>query len=42
MTALLREHSTRTQVRKTAFGNGIQPVGVLPLVRWLASKGDIA
>lgn len=42
MTALLRQHSIRAQVRKPALGNGIQPVDVLPLVRWLASKGHIA
>lgn len=42
MTAVLRQHSIKPQVRGPACGNGFQPVGVLPLVRWLARKGDIA
>lgn len=42
MTATLRQHSIRLQVPGATFGNGIQPVGVLPLVRRLANKGDIA
>lgn len=42
MTAMLGQHSTRPPVRGPAFGNGIQTVGVLPLVQRLASKGDIA
>jgi hypothetical protein len=42
MTAMLRRHSIRPQERGPAFGNGIQPVGVLPLVRRLVSKGDVA
>jgi hypothetical protein len=42
MTAMLRQHSIRPQVRGPALGNGIKPVGELPLVRRLASKGDVA
>lgn len=42
MTATLRQHSIRPQVPGASFGNGIQRVGVLPLVRRLANKGDIA
>lgn len=42
MTAMLRQHSIRPQVPGPAFGDGILPVGVLPLVRRLANKGDIA
>lgn len=42
MTAVLQQQSIGTQTRRSAFGNGIQPVGVLPLSRRLASKGDIA
>jgi len=42
MTAMLRQHSIRLQAHEPAFGNGIQPVGVLSLVRRLASKGDVA
>jgi hypothetical protein len=42
MTALLLQHSIRPQLCGLGFGNGIQSVGVLPLVRRLASKGDIA
>jgi hypothetical protein len=42
MTVMLWQHSIRPQEPRPASGNGIQPVGVLPVVRWLASKGDIA
>ena len=42
MIAMLRQHSIRPQMRGPALGNGIQPIDVLPLVRRLASKGDIA
>lgn len=42
MTASLRQHSIRPQVPVATFDNGIQPVGVLPLVRQLANKGEIA
>lgn len=42
MNATLRQYSIRPQVPGATFGNGIQPVGVLPLVRRLVNKGDIA
>lgn len=42
MTAMLPQHSIRPQVPGPTFGNGIHPVGVLPLVRRLAKEGDIA
>lgn len=42
MTAMLQQHSARTRARATFGVNEIQPVGVLPLARRLASKGDIA
>lgn len=42
MTAMLLQQSIRTQVFGPGFGNGIQSVCVLSLVRWLVSKGDIA
>lgn len=42
MTAMLLQHSVRPQLCGPGFANGIQSVGVLSLVRRLASKGDIA
>lgn len=42
MTAMLLQHSIRPQLCGLSFGNGIQSVGVLSLVRRLANKGDIA
>ena len=42
MTAMLQQHAIRPQVCGLDFGNGIQSVGVLLLVRRLANEGDIA
>lgn len=42
MTALLQQLSIPAQTRRPALGNGIQPIGVLPIVQWLTRKGDIA
>ena len=42
MTAVLQQHTIRAQLRQPILGHGIQTVDVLPLVRRLASKGDIA
>lgn len=42
MTAMFLQHSIRPQVCGLGFGNEIQSVGVLPLFRRLANKGDIA
>ncbi len=42
MTAVLQQQSIEAQTGRPAFGNGTQPVGVLPLNRRLESKGDIA
>jgi len=41
MTALLQQHAIRPQVCGLGFGSGIQSVGALSLVRWLANEGDI-
>ncbi len=42
MTAMLLQHSIRPQVCGPGFGNEIQSVCVLSLVRRLAIKGDTA
>lgn len=42
MTTMLQQHLIRAETRGPAIGNEIQPVGVLALVRRLASRGDIA
>jgi hypothetical protein len=41
MTAMLPQYSSRPQFCGLGFGNGIQSVCVLPLVRRIASKGDV-
>jgi hypothetical protein len=43
MTAVIQQHAIRALMRQLIFGHGIRIVDVvLPLVRRLASKGDIA
>jgi len=42
MTAMPLQDSNKPTLRGQAFGNRIQPVSVLPHVRRLASKGDVA
>jgi hypothetical protein len=42
MTAMLRQHPSRTQACSAAFGIGIEPIGVSTLARRHTNKGDIA